>query len=476
MNSDSFNEARADLDRLVAHVSQQHRCSIAWGVVAGGELVLTGAHAAEPDPLPNEHTVFRIASMTKSFTASAVLILRDRGLLKLDDVVSDIAPEFAAVVGPTTDSPPITVRDLLSMAGGMTTDDVWADRHLDISDDGLDELVRNGATFAWSPQTGGEYSNLGYAMLGRAVHRVSGQRVQDFITANLLAPLEMHRTTWLQPNHDDWTRPYEVRDDQRVADIEPLGDGAIAPMGGLWSCVADLARWVAWLADAFPPRDDPDAGPLCRASRREMQQVHRAWPTVRTPASGEGDDAVPERIDGGGYGFGLFVMHDDRFGHFVAHSGGLPGYGSNMRWLPGHGVGVIALGNATYAPMSMMSRRMLEIVDDCGPIAASARQASPALLDAADRLAELLSHWTDHAAGELFADNVVLDESFATRARRAAELTSAHGALAVVAVAAVTPMRGVATMRHVDGTERQIDLQMSPLVPPRLQSYEVVAG
>ena len=78
--SDSFAAARADLERLVALRSRQRQCSIAWGVVADGELVLTGAHAAEPDPLPTEHTVFRIASMTKSFTASSILMLRDSGL------------------------------------------------------------------------------------------------------------------------------------------------------------------------------------------------------------------------------------------------------------------------------------------------------------------------------------------------------------------------------------------------------------
>ena len=79
MDSDSFAGAQPDLERLVALRSQQLRCSIAWGVVAGGALVSTGGHAAEPDPLPTEHTVFRIASMTKSFTAAAILILRDRG-------------------------------------------------------------------------------------------------------------------------------------------------------------------------------------------------------------------------------------------------------------------------------------------------------------------------------------------------------------------------------------------------------------
>ncbi|MBK5332156.1 MAG: serine hydrolase [Ilumatobacteraceae bacterium] len=479
MTSDSIAAARADLERLVDLRSRQHQCSIAWGVVADGELVLTGAVAREPDPLPTEHTVFRIASMTKSFTAASILVLRDRGLLKLDDAVADIAPEFAPVVGPTGDSPVITVRHLLSMAAGLATDDAWADRHVDISDEGLDHLVSGGVSFAWAPQSHGEYSNLGFAMLGRVIRRVSGQRAQDFITENLLRPLAMDRTTWVQPADDDWARPFDVKDDKRVPDIAPLDDGAIAPMGGLWSCIADLARWVAWLADAFPPRDDVDSGPLCRASRREMQQVQRSFPTTHMVASGEGDEALPERLDGGGYGFGLFVTHDNRFGHFVAHSGGLPGYGSNMRWLPGPvgvgGVGVVALGNVTYAPMSIMARRMLEIIDEHSATRAVEVQPSPALQDAAHRLAVLLSDWTDSAADALFADNVALDDSLARRAQQAAELASAHGALTLDKVAAVTPLRGRATMRHADGAELHIDLELSPLVPPQLQLYEVVA-
>jgi CubicO group peptidase (beta-lactamase class C family) len=476
MDVDRFADARADIERLVALRSTQRKCSISWGVVADGRLVLTGAQAAEPDPLPTEQTVFRIASMTKSFTAASILLLRDRGLLRLDDAVAEIAPEFATVMPPTGDSPRITIRHLLSMAGGMATDDAWADRHLDISDDDLDALAGEGLTFAWAPQTNGEYSNVGFAMLGRVIRRASGTRPQDFITENLLRPLAMNRTSWLQPSHDDWARPYHVVDDQRVLDTEPLGDGAIAPMGGLWSCVADLARWVTWFADAFPPRDDRDDGPLCRASRREMQQVQRSWPTTHTLARGDGDEATPVRIDGGGYGFGLFVTHDTRFGHFVAHSGGLPGYGSNMRWLPANGAGVIALGNATYAPMSVMTRRVLEVLDEHGLVRATSIAASPALIHAAQRLAALLSDWTDSAADELFADNVVLDDPFDRRARDAMELTKTHGTLAVLAVAAVTPMRGRVTMRHADGTERQFDVELSPLKPPRVQLYELVNG
>ena len=172
MTSHSIATARAGLERLVALRSRQQRCSIAWGVVSDGELVLSGATSAEPDALPTERTVFRIASMTKSFTASAILILRDRGLLNLDDVVAEIAPEFASVVGPTRDSPAITIRHLLSMGGGLATDDAWADRHLDFSDETLDELVSNGATFAWTPQSPGFHHRESPATVGHGPHDV----------------------------------------------------------------------------------------------------------------------------------------------------------------------------------------------------------------------------------------------------------------------------------------------------------------
>ena len=476
MNDPTFDTARADLDRLVALRSHQHHCSIAWGVVAKGELVVTGAHAADPDPLPTQQTVFRIASMTKSFTSSSILILRDRGLLRLDDRLADLAPEFAAVSGPTADSPAITLRHLMTMAAGLPSDDLWADRHLDMADDDLDALLAGGAAFAWSPGTNGEYSNLGFAMLGRIIRNVSGRRAQDFITENLLTTLGMERTTWVQPDHDDWVRPFDVDADKRVADIEPLADGAIAPMGGLWSCITDLAKWVTWFADAFPARDGDDSGPLCRASRREMQQVQRAWPTEHTLASGEGDDAVPERIDGGGYGYGLFVRHDTRFGHFVHHSGGLPGYGSNMRWLPERGIGVIALGNSTYAPMSVVTRRMMEILDDHGLVPSRPRPPDTVLMDAAQRLSVLLSDWTDREANDLFADNIALDEPFDRRAVQAAKWVAEHGTLTLVDVDASTPLRGRVVMRHADGTERRFDVEMSPHPRPRLQLYEAVTG
>ena len=218
-------------------------------------------------------------------------------------------------------------------------------------------------------------------------------------------------------------------------------------MGGLWSCIDDLVVWMAWLDDAFPARDGFDDGPLRRSSRRELQQVHRATRVTRSAPTGEGLDHVPERIDGGGYGFGHQVLHDDRFGTIVGHSGGLPGYGSNMRWLPGRRIGAVALANSTYAPMRLLTRRMLELLDDHGLVPSADAPAPRQLLSAAAHLVALLNDWSDAAADALFTDNVALDESYERRAATAAALTSSHGSLTVEDVVARTAAAATITFR-----------------------------
>ena len=212
--------------------------ALAWGIVLDGRLAMSGGIAA------TARTVFRIASMTKSFTAATILALRDAGELRLDDE----APLLAGVRA-TTDSPPITYRHLLSMSSGLPEDDAgrtgtW--------------IGRRPTSKRWSPAacasrdptgTAFEYSNLGYVLLGDR---------SAATTTRLLGPLGLTRTTWSRPEHDDWSRP--------PTGIEIVGHGAFAGMGGLWSCIADVARRVTWLDDAIPARDDPDESPLSRAA------------------------------------------------------------------------------------------------------------------------------------------------------------------------------------------------------------------
>ena len=164
---------------------------MAYGVVIAGDLVhargLGTLHHGE-DRVPDADSVFRIASMTKSFTASAVLLLRDEGALRLDEPVGTYVPELAGFRGATADSPLITVRHLLTMSGGLPTDDPWGDRLQGLPLDAFAELLGGGFTFAWPPGTAFEYSNLGYGILGRVLTNVSGQEYRDLIRDRLLDP------------------------------------------------------------------------------------------------------------------------------------------------------------------------------------------------------------------------------------------------------------------------------------------------
>ena len=129
--------------------------ALAWGVVLDGRLAMSGGIGA------TARTVFRIASMTKSFTAATILALRDAGELRLDDEVP-----LLAGVRATADSPPITYRHLLTMSSGLPEDDAWADRHMDWSAADVERLVAGGLRFAYPTGTAFEYSNLGYVLLG----------------------------------------------------------------------------------------------------------------------------------------------------------------------------------------------------------------------------------------------------------------------------------------------------------------------
>jgi CubicO group peptidase (beta-lactamase class C family) len=470
--------AQAAIDARVARTAErEHVPGIAWGVMLDGRLAMSGGVGTlvvGADEPPTASSMFRIASMTKSFTAAAVLSLRDEGRLRLDDRAADLAPELGAVRPPTSDSPALTVRHLLSMASGLATDDAWGDRRLDIDAAGLDAIVAAGPGFAVPPGTAFEYSNLGYALLGRIVERVTGAPVQRLVTDRFLLPLGLTSTTWDPPIDAAWARPYAWLDDGWHDELAPLGDGGLAPMGGLWSTVADLARWMAFYDDAFPPRDDPDDRPLARASRREQQQAHRAFPSEFHAAAGDGLDAVPDRLDAGGYGFGLLTTHDLRFGYITGHAGGLPGYGSHMRWLPGRRVGAAALGNVTYARMYALTRTLIEVLDDHGLVPPPPSHSTAALQPAAEQLVALLGAWDDTAANALFAENVLLDLDATHRRTEAERLRADHGALRMKAVTAETARRGRVTVVGEDDHEFHVDFQLSPHAVPLVQWYEIV--
>ena len=422
-----------------------HAPGISWGLIRDGELVTGGGIGTlrvGQETQPDLDSVFRIASMTKSFTGAALMTLVVEDRLRLDDPVATHVPELASWRGPTTDGPPLTVRHLVSMESGLPTDDPWADRHMDITPADLDALMASEPSFAWTPGLRFEYSNLGWGLVGRIIERVAGVPAQELIITRLLEPLGMDATTWIRPEHGEVAEPYRWQDGAWRPEGEPMGDGQIAPMGGLWSTVRDLARWVAFFQDAWPPRAGPDDGPLPRWARREMQQARRI---DRVDVSWPRPDG-PSRTIAHGYGVGLGVRHDPRLGVVVTHSGGLPGYGSHMRWLPDRSIGVVALANVSYGEMQAACSEAFEVLTDADALGPrESVEPAPALRDAAEGAVHLLSSWDDAAATVLLADNVLLDETRERRAAQGGELVARYGPLGVESLEAETPLRGTIT-------------------------------
>src|SRR6478672_6806823 len=189
---------------------------VAYGIVADGRLVHSGGWGERwlGGPTPDAGTVFRIASMTKSFTAAAVLALRDDGRLALDDPAEEFVPELRGLALPSPDSPRVSIRHLLTMTAGFPTDDPWGDRQqgLDLAE--FSALLRGGLSFAWAPGTRFEYSNLGYGILGRLITNVAGSEYREVVRDRLLEPLGMSSSGYLaeQLDPERLARGYVWRD------------------------------------------------------------------------------------------------------------------------------------------------------------------------------------------------------------------------------------------------------------------------
>jgi CubicO group peptidase (beta-lactamase class C family) len=398
---------------------------LAYGIVAGDSLVHARGLGERwlGGPEPHAETVFRIASMTKSFTAAAVLALRDDGALALDDPAQEYVPQLRGLRPATDDSPLISIRHLLTMTAGFPTDDPWGDRQQGMPPGEFSEFLSGGVSFAWAPGTRFEYANLGYAILGRVIAAAAGTGYPEFVRDRLLRPLGMSLTGFEAEEFPpaQLARGYRRRGGGGWAELVPDASGAFAPMGGVFSCVRDLARWVSGFAAAFPPGEEAAGGPhpLRRASRREMQ-FSQVGPLRRGPSRLAGDPGPA------GYGFGLFVEEDRTHGRVVQHSGGYPGFGSHMRWHPGTGIGVIVLANGTYAAAQPLGERMLDAVLRQGSPAAGGRPlvrgpaAAPGApwretLHAQRAVSRLLQSWDDAAADLLFTANVAQDQPFPER-------------------------------------------------------------
>jgi len=456
---------------------EQQIPGLAYGVILDGELIFTqnfGVRHVESGAPVEAETVFRIASMTKSFVALAILQLRDQGRLRLDEPVATYVPEFADLVYPTTDSPPVTVRHLLSMNSGWPQDDPWGDRQIYRTDEAMSDFYRAGVAWSNPPGVTFEYSNYGYMVLGRIITNVAGVGALDYITQQILQPLGMQATVWnpgaVPP--DRLAQGYRWEDEQWKAEPLLTAGGDVAGFAGLFTSINDLARWVAFLQAAWPPRNTVDEaaahGPLRRSSRREMGQSWRTdQPTVRVPALG-----APPQLVASGYGFGLSMRHNGRW-ETIGHGGGLPGFGSHMRWAPAYGIGVIALANLTYAGVTSRCIKAIDLLIEASGIKPYFLPVAPALAAAQAGVLKLLAGWDEEVAATLFAENFLLDADVAHWQQQLDELRAQHGQLTPDGpFEAENWLRGQWRMQGERGW-CILSITLSPTVPPLIQELDI---
>lgn len=475
----TLQKAFPEIDRIFREYAENaHIPGAAWGVIVDGRLAHTGVlgyrDVASKSPVTAD-TVFRIASMTKSFTAMAILKLRDEGKLSLDDPAETYVPEMASLVYPTTDSPRITIRHLLSHAEGFPEDNPWGDQQLAESDEELSALIRAGIPFSNAPGVAYEYSNFGFAILGRIVGTLSGnpgtptQAYTQYVQDHILKPLGMTSTT-LEPASvpsDRLAHGYRWEDEQWKN--EPLlANGSFGSMGGMLTTLSDLGRYVGAFLAAWPPRDGAETAPIRRASLREMQQVWRPAPASVTQAG------AAVQLNAGGYGYGLRVSQTCQFPSVVSHTGGLPGFGTLMRWLPEYGVGIIAFGNRTYSGWTRTADGAIDALARTGALRPRAMQPSPALITARDAVAGLVVKWDDAVADRIAAENLFLDESKGRRRAGIARLRAQVGTCSAPAGfdRVENALRGEWTMACERGRLR-VAITLAPTNPPLVQYLSV---
>ena len=265
------------IDAIFARwMADNHVPGMVYGVVDHGRLAYVrgiGVQDLKTRRPVDAATLFRIASMTKAFTALSILSLRDKGRLNLDDPAEKYVPEMRGWGNATADSPRITIRDLLHHVAGFVTDDPWGDRQTPLPQDQFTRLLAAGVPFARAPEMRHEYANLGYAILGRVIANVTHAPYRAYVETTLLGPLGMTASGYDVHALPQDRRALGYRWENDAWTEEPtMDDGAFNAMGGLSVSATDYGKWLAFLLSAWPPRDDADMGPVRRGTVRQIAE------------------------------------------------------------------------------------------------------------------------------------------------------------------------------------------------------------
>lgn len=322
------------------------------GVVGGsllfvqGDRVLAREHYGFADletrRRTDDHTIYHWASITKTFTAIALMQLRDRGRLSLDDPAVRYVPELRLAHSPFGSIETVTLRHLLSHSAGFRNptwpwggDKPW--HPYEPTEWSQLVAMMPYTEVRFPPGSQYSYSNPGLIFAGRAIEALSGDDYEVYADKNLLKPLGMHRSYFdVTPYHllPFRSNNYEIRGAERVTNGPDFDTGITVSNGGLNAPMEDMVRYLAFLmGSGTEGRRGGDV--LARATLDEM------WRPLLPAAAGE--------TSGDSIGTGFFILHrnDTRL---VGHTGSQRGFRAFFYVAPERGAAVIAAFNTAAAP------------------------------------------------------------------------------------------------------------------------------
>ena len=313
----------------------------------GGTLQLSKAYGVSNidtrEPLTTAH-LFRIASHSKTFTATAIMQVIEAGKLRLDDTAGWWLPALSEAGSPLAEA---TVRHLVAHSAGVRRDGVdatyWALNRPFPDDAALLELaLREGAVR--QPDATFKYTNIGYALLGLIIGKAAGSTYTEYVKTAIIGKLGLRNTG---PELDDARRSAYAGGHSGLSSwterqgIPHVDTRAMAAATGFYSTAEEMVRFAS--AHFFG-----DTRLLSDRSKSEMQRP--VW-------TGLSPDAPQD-----GYGYGTTVRHYD--GHrMVGHSGGYPGHITRTMWDPNEGLAISVLTNAVDGPAEELAAGILKILD-----------------------------------------------------------------------------------------------------------------
>ncbi len=358
-----------------------------FAIVHDQETLRTGA-IGRADPEAGRSaavdTLYSICSISKLFTSIAVMQLRDRGMVTLDEPISTYLDWFTLEdVHP--DDEPITLRRILTHSSGLpresdhaywTGPDFPFPTHDEIVEriSGQHTLYPSGRYF--------QYSNLGLTLAGEVVSAVDGRSFDEYVRQEILDPLGMQDTfTEIPEAHRDgrFARGYSARRPDGRREAMPFFQvRGIAPAAGFASTATDLAMFAAWQLRLRHDGATPEV--LHPATLREMQRVHWVDPDWETT-----------------WGLGFHVAEVDGR-TVVGHSGGCPGFYSVVSLEPKAGLGVVVLTNAIGSDIYRYAGEAMKVVRPATERALEACDSAPARDPSLDRyVGHYRSVWGDSA-------------------------------------------------------------------------------